>query len=266
MNENKSIIPIFSTHYSMGGGGILTCEEKGKTAPGEPISIFDIAHTNKLSELVLVEERIDGFIEAYKNSTKQGIKLIYGLKLVVCADMTDKSDASLLTESKVIVFIKNSQGYNDLLRIQSRAWTDGFYYTGRIDWKTLKTFWTENLILSLPFFSSFIAKNTLTFAKIVPDLPVPVTEIQVLREVNSGLPFAPLIEGAIDNFVGEDKGNIIDCKSIYYEKYADLKSMMVYRCILGRTKLNKPNLDHFSSCNFSFEDYLNLILRDIPKF
>ncbi len=256
--NNKSIIPIFSTHYSMAAGGILTCEEKGKSLVDGPKSIFDIADANKLTELVVVEERIDGFIECYRNATKQGVKLIYGIKFTICADMADKSDASLLTESKVIVFIRNSKGYNDLLRLYSRAWTDGFYYKGRLDWKTLKTFWTENLLLSLPFFSSFVAKNTLTFAKIVPDLPVPVAQVQVCQEVNSGLPFASLISEALGHFVVDSKNQEIYVKSVYYEKYADFKSFQVYKCILNRSTFNKPNIDHLSSANFSFEDYINL--------
>ncbi len=253
--QDKEIIPVFSSHYSMSAGGILTLEEKGKTTAGEAVSIFDIADKNKLEEIVLVEERIDGFIQAYKNATKQGIKLIYGLKLTVCADMSDKSDASLTTESKIVIFIKNTQGYNDLLKIQARAWTEGFYYLGRIDWKTLKLFWTDNLLLGLPFFSSFIAKNTLTFAKIIPELPIPISEVQVLREINSGLPFAPLIDSALNNLTTSEN---IAVKSCYYEKYEDLKSYIVYRAILNRSKFQKPQIDHLASCNFCFEDYVNL--------
>ncbi len=256
--DNKQIIPIFSTHYSMAAGGILTCEEKGKSLADGPKSIFDIADANGLKELVVAEERVDGFIECYKNATKQVVKLIYGIKFTICADMTDKSDASLLTESKVIVFIRNSQGYNDLLKLYSRAWTDGFYYKGRLDWKTLKAFWTENLVLSLPFFSSFVAKNTLTFAKIVPDLPVAVAQVQVMQEVNSGLPFAPLISEALGHFVVDPEAQVMQTKSIYYEKYTDFKSYICYRAILNRSSFNKPQIDHMSSNAFCLEDYLNL--------
>lgn len=255
---NNIIIPVFSTHYSMSGGGILTLEEKGKSGIGEPISIFDIASEHKLEELVIVETRIDGFIQGYKNATKQGIKFIYGIKLCVCGDMNDKSEASLITESNVIIFIKNSKGYSDLLKIYSRAWTDGFYYNGRIDWATLKQFWTENLIFALPFFSSFIAKNTLTFAKIIPNLPVPNSEIQVFQEVNSGLPFEGLINSALDNFCKDGNGEILRTKSIYYNKYSDFKNYIVYRSVLNRSKFSRPNIDHLASQNFCFEDYMNL--------
>lgn len=254
----SNILPIFTTHYSL-GSSLLTLEESGKTEPGNPVSICDIAKDNNLSQVIIVDERIDGFLEAYKNLSKPNKQLIYGIKLCVCEDMNQKDDDSLRTESNVVIFIKNSQGYNDLIRLWNRAWIDGFYYKGRLDWKTLKEFWTENLLLALPFFSSFLAKNLLTFSSIVPTFPINSQEIYIHKEIDSGLPFAPLIEKAIDTYVSQKGGIIQECKSIYYKDKKDFKTYMVYKAINNRSSFDKPNVDHLFSENFCFESWKELI-------
>jgi DNA polymerase III alpha subunit len=235
---------------------VLTLEEAGKTKPGNPISICDLAKTHSLKQVIIVDERIDGYLEAYKNIQKSGIsQLVYGIKMCVCADASDKSDESVKTESNIIIFIKNTAGYSDLIRIYNRAWTDGFHHHGRTDWKTLKTYWTDNLALALPFFSSCIAKNTLTLSSIVPDFPVsPV----LFREIDSGLPFAPLIEEALNRFAGDKGLAIQDTKSIYYASRSDYDAYSVFRAIGNRGQYQRPQVDHMASDRFSLEDYLRL--------
>lgn len=268
ISEPKQLAPpmaLFTTHYSL-GDSILTLEEAGKTKQGNPVSICDIAKENKLSHVIIVDERIDGYIEAYKNIQKAGIaQLVYGLKLVVCDDMTDKNEVTKRNESKVIIFLKNTQGYNDVIRIWNRAWTDGYFTSrdegyGRIDWKTLKTFWTPNLILALPFFSSFIARNTLTMASIVPDLPVPVSDIQIFREIDSNLPFSPLIDRAIDQFVASNPdAQIQPVKSIYYHGPQDYETYVTFRAIHNRAEFMRPEVDHLYSDRFSFKAWKELV-------
>ncbi len=260
-----TITPVFDSHHSIGSGCLLTLEEPGKAKPGNPISVFDLATQGNLKEVVLCSERIDGFMQAYKTAIKLGIKLCPGIKVVIAPDMTIKDDASCRAESKVAIMALNTQGYHDLLRIYSRAWTDGFYYVGRADWNLLRELWTPNLGLALPFFSSFIAKNTLTRAQIVPDLPaIP----WVFREVGSQLPFAPLIDAAIDRYLdgtGEmARAQVVPVKSVYYAKRADLKPYTVMRVLDKhdkRASYDAPGVDHLASAEFCWESFCELQRR-----
>ncbi len=250
----SDIIPIFSSHYSY-LHSILTLEEAGKTKPGNPVSICDLAKDHGLKQVVICDERIDGFIEAYKNLSKIGAQLIFGVKIVVCADETDKSDESLKTESNVIIFVKSSQGYSDLIRVYNRAWTTGFYYQGRTSWRELKALWTDNLSLALPTYSSFIFKNQMTFANIVPDLPARPT---VFREVDSGLPFAPIVDKAITEFATRESLPIQPTKSIYYAGPEDFDAYTTFRAIGNRSEFGRPNVDHMCSDRFSFKAWQQL--------
>jgi DNA polymerase III alpha subunit len=256
----NDIIPCFSSHYSL-AKSILTLDERPAPKPDKPRSvngprsIIDLAFEAALSEVFLVESKIDGFLEAYKNLSKVKIPLRFGVKMVVCADHADKSDTSLKTESKVIIFIRNNAGYNDLIKLYNRAWTDNFYYVGRTSWAQLKEFWTPNLLLALPFFSSFAAKNSLTFQTIIPDFPIPPV---IFREVHSGLPFEPLIHTALDNFNADKKLKEQRVKTIYYANRSSFKAYCVFRAIHNRTTFSRPEVEHLASDRFSFEDYLAL--------
>lgn len=308
------VIPIFVSHYSL-GSSILTLDEAGKTEPGNPVSIVDLARTHHLKQVILVEDRIDGFIEAHKNLSKpfkptppksladylkdeqkekktasdadraaaqatldqatakyerektwstEPIQLIYGLRLTVVPDMTDKTQESARQESRIIVFLKNSQAYSDVIRLWNRAWTDGYFTParesghGRIDWKTLKELWTPNLSLALPYFSSFLARNTLTFAAIVPELPVPANEVTLFKETKSGLPFAPLLDGAVERFATDSNAQIQPVKTIYYATKADFDTFVTYKAIHNRATFGAPDEAHLCSDAFCFEEWLRL--------
>lgn len=265
-----SITPIFVSNRSIQSAGLLTLDEPGKAKPGEPVSVFDLARRANLKEVLLIDEKIGGFFSAFRSAEKAHVTLCYGIKLVVCSNLADKTPESRATESKVIVMVTNTEAYSDLVRIWNRAWTTGhFSYRddsyGRIDWAGLKELWTPRLMLGLPFFSSFLAVNTLSFSRVVPDLP-PLTTfpLAVFREVDSRLPFAPLIKAAIDGYlpVARAEGVTIEevsSKTVYYDRAADLRSYILRRAQQNRTTWDKPNVDHLSSDRFSMQSWEELV-------
>ena len=69
------IIPLFKTHYSLGKSILNLSLEDNQ--PDESDSVFPILKENKLKELVLVEDSMTGFLEAYQNAKELNIKLIF---------------------------------------------------------------------------------------------------------------------------------------------------------------------------------------------
>ncbi len=263
----SDIIPLFSTAASLKDGGIFTVEKAGTAAKAGrkfgPVSLCDLAQENKLTQLHLVEDRMGNFMAAEKNLRAVGCSLVFGLKLTVCADMADKSEESFRTESKVIIFMagEGDADYAALCNIHTAAAQDGFYYVPRIDWKTLKAMWHPQLLLALPFYSSFLAKNTLTFASIVPELPAGVTPI-LLRETGQCLPFDGLLHEAVDRYVATTGAAVQRVKSIYYPDRARARQFLVWRCILNRTTWDKPNQDGMCSREFCWEAYGELLAKE----
>jgi DNA polymerase III alpha subunit len=259
------VLALFTSHYSL-SRSLLTLEEPGKAKPGNPVSVFDLAQSVGMAEVTLIDSRIDGFLQAYKTADKCKVCLCYGLKLKVCADMADKTPESRRTESSVVVLVKNSTGYHDLIKIWNRAWGHegsmehrGTRY-GRADWGLLRQYWTENLGLALPFFSSFIARNTLTFSQITPSFPEGVTP-WVFKEQASGLPFAPLIDSALDRYLAGDTSRVVPCKTILYSRPEDFRAYTVFRAIGTRGTFDAPGVDRLASDCFSFENWKALVAQ-----
>lgn len=215
----------------------------------------------------IVDEATAKFVRESKWSTDP-IQLTFGLKLTIVPDMTDKTPESVRQESSVIVFMKdhvsdlkvNSPAYHDLVRLNNRAWNEGFFNKGRLDWTTLKSMWTPNLTLALSPHSSFLARNLLTMATIVPDLPAKPT---IFREIDSHLPFAHLIDATIDQYAASTGALVQSVKTIYYRDSAAFRDYVNFRARNTKSKgrigtFSAPGVDNLCSDRFSFESYQEL--------
>lgn len=233
--------PIFSSHYSI-GKSILTLEHPDKNPEGAR-SVFSIAKENNLKKIVLVENCLTGFPQALKMSEEMGIQLCFGLQINVCEQ-----------GHKVIVFALNSKGCQKLNQIYSEAFSKNKECASLGE---IKKHWSEDLSLAIPFYDSFIYKNTMTFDNCTPDFK----KIKPTFFIESnGLPFDQLIKNKVEKYCKLHNLQSEEVKSIYYENKDDAESLQAYKCItsrrFGKSSLTKPNLDHFGSNEFCAESYL----------
>ncbi len=252
----SDIIPVFSTCHSI-GRSLFTLEDAEDIKDNSPISIFSVAKKHDLKEIYLRDNSFSGFIQFYKGCEKHKVQGMFGISLVVCANMDDKNEESFKTESKVTVWLKNSKGYGAICKIFSKSACDGFYYCPRIDWKTLKKMWDKNLLLSVNFYDGVIHTNLLQRGQCIPEFPVaPVFCIE-----NHELPFDFLIENATKKYCENNNLKTLNIHSCYYYKDLDSLSYFVYRIATSRrenskTSINKPEIEYGASDKFSFEEYL----------
>lgn len=81
----------------------------------------------------------------YKTCKDYGIKPIIGCELYICDDINVKDKDSKYYH--LVVLAKNNTGYQNLKKLSSIGYLDGFYYKPRIDFETL-TKYSEGLIVS----------------------------------------------------------------------------------------------------------------------
>lgn len=245
------MIPLFKSHYSL-GRSILTLEDKIE-ADDYPDSIIQIAKQYRLKEISLVEDNMSSFLEAYTNTKNNNIKLNYGLRISITESINEKNEDSIQKTSKIILFFKNKKGYEKLTKLFSIAAKSGFYYGPRLDYKTLNENWSEDLILAIPFYDSFIFNNTLKNMICIPQFEF--TKPIMFVEEND-LPFDDIIKNKVKKYAEENSLEVYKVKSIYYNRKKDFKSYLTFRCINNRSILNKPDLEHMSSDDFCFESYM----------
>jgi DNA polymerase-3 subunit alpha len=246
-----SVLPLWKSHYSI-GRSILTLEKAGSSKPTEPSSIIDLCLKYKLKKAVLVEDSFSGFLEAYSNFKDAGISLVFGLRTTITEDLSVKSEESLKNQHKVIIFPKNTDGYKKLIKISTKAQTDGFYYEPRLDYSFLSKVWNEaELSIGIPFYDSFIFNNLILGAHCVPrfDFCAPTFFLE-----ENFLPFDVIVRKTIINYVGNDF-ETTEAKSIYYANREDFKAYQTFRCINNRSTLETPNLESCSSPEFCAESW-----------
>jgi len=251
-----SVYPFFKSHYSL-GKSILTLGNQ--ESENHPDSVFTIANENGLKEIFLVEDNMSGFLEAYLNSKRENIKLNFGLRITVCSDSLDKTEEGRASESKIVLFVKNKKGYEDIIKLFTAASTNGFYYYPRADFKLLKEVGFKNLSMVIPFYDSFLYENNFKNKTCVPNFislyknetgACPVFCIE-----DNDLPFDLNLTKLVEKYASNNECETIKTKSIYYKNKSDYFSYLTFRCIHNRSTLDKPNFDHMCSNEFSFESW-----------
>jgi len=246
------MLPLFKSHYSI-GKSILTLETSSSKEGSD--SIFQIAKDENLSEIILLEESIGGFMEAYLNSQEVGIPIRFGLIFYVVSKVTKDHKEDKKTASKVAIFAKNSSGYKDLVKIYTLA-NDRLGF-GRVSFEELGELWTEDLYLTIPFYDSFIHNNIFTHKECIPDFSFcePIFFIE-----NNDLPFDQYIKAGIEKYLKYSKGTIQPAKTILYRNKKDFEAWQTFRCMcsrsFGKPSLFRPELKGCCSDLFCYEAFL----------
>ena len=245
------MLGLFKTHYSI-GKSILTLDDPKKVTEGGADSVFKIAKENNLKQIILVEDSLIGFFEAYKRSKEMGIQLVFGLRLSIRNSSLPEDSHS---EHKTVIFAKNDKGCKLLNKIYSQAFCE---FSGFSTYAALKELWhEESLKLAIPFYDSFIYVNNFSFANAIPDISF--TKASLLLEDN-GLAIDFILKEKVEEFSKTNNLPIVKSKSIYYKDKADVKAFMTYKIICNRSfgkdrSLEKPELAHFCSDRFSFQSW-----------
>ena len=102
-----------------------------------------------------------GAIEFYKECKKQGIKPIIGCEMYVAPRTRfDKEPNIDERPGHLVLLAKDNEGYKNLAKLVSIAFTEGFYYKPRIDMEVLKKY-SKGLIASSACLAGFINRALL---------------------------------------------------------------------------------------------------------
>ena len=90
-----------------------------------------------------------GVIDFYKEAKKQGIKPIIGCEVYTAArSMADKDPERDKQQGHLVLLAKDQQGYQNLMKIVSAGYTEGFYYKPRVDKDLLRKYSNGLIALS----------------------------------------------------------------------------------------------------------------------
>jgi len=139
------------THYSL-FDGIATPQEYVDRAVSVGMTSISITDHGSLS----------GHREMYRAAKAAGIKPILGVEGYICKDRfdheeKDKTDLLNLNYNHLIILAKNSQGLENLNKLNELAWTEGFFKKPRMDWEILAKY-KDGLVITSGCLSGFLCK------------------------------------------------------------------------------------------------------------
>ncbi len=254
---NKDILPVFKTDASI-NRSLFIVDDTLEIKENAPISVFAACKESKIDKLVVLDNSFVNFPQLYKKCSKYDIKLIFGVNLTICNDSSLKNEESLSSNCKVSVVMKNSNAYQDLIKLHNavNANAETFYYTTRGMWRDIINNWTDNLELVFPSYDNFLHKNLLENGECIPELG----KIKpTLFYSNHGLPFDEILSERIIEFARNNGFNLNEVHNCYYYKDKHFKPYCVLRSIGERSKFNNPNVNFLCSDSFSVETYLRKV-------
>jgi len=99
-----------------------------------------------------------GTLRFYKECKKADIKAIIGCEIYIVDDMSTRNPKDHIAH--LVLLAKNNKGYTNLCKINTAAWTKGFYYKPRIDYGFLAKH-SEGLIALSGCLAGHIPQNLL---------------------------------------------------------------------------------------------------------
>ena len=209
-----------------------------------------------------------GLIEFYQEAKNfAGIKPILGIEVSVAKDSRFERRAGIDgREGHLVLIAKNLKGYENLLKIISQSWLDGFYHQPRIDWEFLQKH-SSGLIVLTGGTGGLIGKTLQNFGE-----QKAIEVFEKTREI-FGVEnvFLELVARDYSQQVGLNKFNLNLAKKYLtemvvtsdarYEKAEDEEAVDTLFCIHRNQQVNDPNRFKMAEKNWfkSWEEMTDIL-------
>ncbi|MHB9112680.1 MAG: DNA polymerase III subunit alpha [Thermoleophilia bacterium] len=204
-------------------------------------------------------------VEFYKEATERGIKPIIGFEAYVAPDRFEKKT---MDWSHLTLLAENNTGYQNLVRICSRGFLDGFYYKPRVDKQVLREH-SEGIIALTGCLSGRMSKLLKAGEK-----EAAIAEVQELQDIfgeenvfieiqNHGIVEQQAINPLVLEVAEETGRPLIATNDVHYLSQEDFSAHEALLCVQTGSTLDEkgmalPSNDFFlksaeeMAANFSF--------------
>jgi len=221
--------------------------------------LVDQAYRMNMPALALTDHgNLFGAIEFYQKASRRGIKPIIGCEVYVAPDSRFKKRKARGEDVAyhLTLLCKNKEGYQNLMELVSRGFTEGFYYHPRVDKELLLKFKDGIIALSgclkgeIP---SLLIKGEIDKAREIAGWFKEVYGDDFYLEVQStGLEEQNLINPLLKRLGEELSIPLVATNDVHYLNREDAKAQEVLLCIQTGKTLEDSQRLKFSSSEFYF--------------
>jgi DNA polymerase-3 subunit alpha len=246
------------TQYSLldGAAGIDTMLERAKQKEIPAVAITD--HGN-----------LYGVPEFYTTAKDKGVQPIIGCEFYVTpSGYQDKSDR---TRYHQVLLAKNQTGYENLMKLSSKSFTEGFYYKPRIDLDLMREY-HEGLVATTCCLQSWINQTILQkgeeHAREVFEAHLDVFGDDYYIELQDhDIDDQHTCNEVLVRWAKEYDVEVIATNDVHYVDEGDAKAQDILLCLQTGKDYDDPNRMRFSNDQFFMkgEEEMTEALTGIPK-
>lgn len=213
-----------------------------------------------------------GAVYLYKECIKQGIKPIIGCEIYVTrGSRFDKSGNGKEKLAHLILLAENNEGYQNLIKICSKAWTEGYYQRPRADHELLEKY-HEGLIVTSACVGGEVPQAILNgdmdeARKVIEFYINTFGKDNYFLEIqNHGLPEEAAVRPVLASLAKEYGLGLVATNDFHYTKKEDARSQEIKLCISTGKTLDDPYHFHFANDEFYCKsgDEMRAILGNFP--
>ena len=214
-----------------------------------------------------------GVIDFYKEALKAGIKPIIGCEVYTAArTLRDKDADKDKYQGHLILLAENNVGYQNLIKIVSTAFVEGFYYKPRVDYELLREH-SEGLIALSGCLAGNVQRKLLN-----GDYDGAIKEALTLNEIfgqgnffleiqNQGLEEELRILPLQKKLSQELGIPLVATNDVHYVNKEDAKAQDILLCIQTGKTVDEENRMRFSTDEFYLksQEEMEAIFADVPE-
>ncbi len=197
-----------------------------------------------------------GVMDFYKKAKKYGIKPIIGCEMYVTAGSRfDKIKSDGKEYYHLILLAKNNKGYQNLIRLVSDAFTEGFYYKPRIDMELIEKF-NEGIICCSACIGGQIPQEILKGNRErAKELALKYNEIFgqgnfYLELQNHGIEEQEIVNKALIEISAQTGIPLVATNDVHYTYKEDTKSHDILLCIQTNKKVTDTDRMRYQEGQF----------------
>jgi DNA polymerase III subunit alpha len=195
-----------------------------------------------------------GAVELYREAGKQGVKPLLGCEVYVCDDRRAQTKGY----AHLTLLAESNEGYNNLIKLASVGYLEGYYYKPRVDWEALEAH-AKGIVALSGCLSGRVCKaleeNRLKDAQADLDRLTQVfgrdsvyVEIQ-----NAGLQEQARINPFLAELARETKLPLVATGDVHYLMADDARAHEALLCVQSGDSLKNPNRWKFDTDQFFFK-------------
>ena len=195
---------------------------------------------------------LHGVPEFYTKAQRAGVQPVVGCEFYVTpAGMDDKADR---TRYHQVLLAKNLEGYQNLIKLSSMSYTDGYYYKPRIDRETLRQH-SAGLVattccLQGEVLQTILKKGEAEARRVFEDYLSIFGDDYYIEVQDHAIPDQRTCNAVLMRWADEYGVTVVATNDVHYVDQADAEAQDVLLCLQTGKDLHDPNRMRFENDQF----------------